>query len=919
MRKLLTVIACALLSLPALTQTSLADSLADYEGRFTKLNKAYAKDPNNVENLFNMAQFYFDNSHPMRNLPMAMTYITAAEARQTTLLEEDRIGELTRLARKDITLGSIRQMKQAITDAAFNTLEVRTDMSRAELDSYMSAFSLNMDMVRVLRQSRINQVYEEDLRKGTLDAYYHFIDNYPGTKEAEQMEERIAHLAPGMFEGATTEAEVDAMAVDYPLSPSVQRAAERQKSRLAFAIATRRNTEEAYKEFLRHYPTSDENQAARDRLEQMLTSKYAALHTAREYADFAQANSDVSLADSALARMRQLMVEQHDVEAARLYLEHFKSDTYYKEVFNRFYSWHTIEGNSAPINKFVADYPDYPFQNAVDRDLMHAEEVDRVNLMVDFLEVQFGLYAGYIRQMMDKRIAIVPLQRSLQVLVAQRNWNKALERAKQFDICFDKEARANYLELCKVLSTPTGRQLKSELNATYHILNPVINPADGNLYFTRGGGSSRRICYAVRESGHWRTKGDVPFDNTTNEGLTIYSFFADGTRMLLGHGGDIWIAEKDGDKWRVSDIPSYPVNTDYREADAYMLPDGTGMLLASDRPGGQNLQPSGAYFHGDTAMASDIYFIPFNEQGWGTPVNLGTDINTPYCERSPILSRNLKTLYFVSDGRGGLGYRDIYMSTRDNVEDWSHWSTPVNVGRELNSGYDEYSISFGPDEKTIVVSANSAMGRYSASSFNTWHDASNSYRPYQLDILGMEDHLLRVRVADIAQQSVIQAVDYMGEGRSVNLNIHKDKRYAVLAEAGDYFVPAVVVSGRSKNDLRLKGYKFEVAVALDKPLTLEAIEFDPGSADLRPVTQMQLQQLAHFLQQNPDGVAELGIDVAGSSNEQAYNLSLERGRALRDYLVELDIDPQHVIVSAYGNVNVKKRGSDRVTVRFRQQ
>ena len=184
------MMACVMASM-TMAQVSPSDALGGYEERFTKLNKAYAKEPDNVENLYNMAMFYFDNSHPMRNLPMAMKYIQRTEAKHIELLENDKLGELTRLARKNITLTTIRQAKQAISDAAYNTLEVRTDMSRVELDTYLDAFGIDIELVRLLRQRRINQVYDEDMRKGTAEAYYHFIYNYPGTREAEQMEERL--------------------------------------------------------------------------------------------------------------------------------------------------------------------------------------------------------------------------------------------------------------------------------------------------------------------------------------------------------------------------------------------------------------------------------------------------------------------------------------------------------------------------------------------------------------------------------------------------------------------------------------------------------------------------------------------------------------------------------------------------------
>ena len=199
MKKILTILVCGLMALTATAQSDIEDSLSDFEARFTRLNRAYAKSPNDVDALFNMAQFYFENSNPMRNLPMAMKYIQRAEVKHIELLENEKLGELTRLARKNITLLTIRQTKQAITDAAYNTLEMRTDMTRVELDTYLDAFGIDIELVRLLRQRRINQVYDEDLRKGTAQSYYHFIDIYPGTNEAEQMEERLSKLAPSLF------------------------------------------------------------------------------------------------------------------------------------------------------------------------------------------------------------------------------------------------------------------------------------------------------------------------------------------------------------------------------------------------------------------------------------------------------------------------------------------------------------------------------------------------------------------------------------------------------------------------------------------------------------------------------------------------------------------------------------------------
>ena len=921
MKRILTIVLsfCAIVC-SAGAQVQPAEESADYEERFTKLNRAYAKSPTDVEALVNMAQFYFDNANPMRNLPMAMKYIQRAEECHIQLLEKDKLGELTRLARKNITLATIRQTKQAICDAAYNTLEVRTDMSRAELDTYLDAFGIDFELVRLLRQRRINQVYDEDLKKGTPEAYYHFIDNYPGTHEAEQMEERLARLAPGLFEGVTVEAEADTIAAAFKLSPSVQRAAEKQKSRLAYAMACRTNTARAYNNFLRRYPSSDEHLQAREKLASLLEAEYASLHTARQLADFVDSNADNALADNALAQLRDLIYNQRDIEAAQLYLSRFPQDPYHNEVYSRYYSWHAEEGNAAPINSFLSAHPDFPYQRAVENDLERASQIDAVNLMEDFIEVDFNKYASYVRQMMGKRIAFVPLQRMIQSQTTTRNYHAALDRIKQFDICFENVSQNEYEELKALLSAPVSNvTLTTTLTATYDIQNPSFNVVDGRLYYTRVNGSSRRICYATKQEGKWTPAGDALFSNTENESLTLFGFYANGTRMLLGSAGDIWIAEKEDDHWRVSDIPPYPVNTDYIETDGYMLPDGSGILLASDRPNGHNLQRSGALFHGDTALASDIYFIPYTQNGWGNAVNLGPTINTPYSERSPILSQNLKTLYFISDGRGGLGYGDIYMATRTNIEDWTQWSAPTNVGKEINTGFREASVGFGIDEKTLLMSSNFMLGRYSCYSFPARHNATNPYSSYPLDILGMENSLFRVRVADLVQQSVTQVVEYSGEGHAIDLNIHKDKRYAVLGDAGIYFVPAVIIDAHSKAHGRLKGYTFPVLVSMDKPLPLPVVDFEGSTAKLKPIAQLQVEQLAQFLNNTPTATVELAVNVAGRDDTHCYTLSLERGRTLRNALVLYGIDESRVSISAYGNVNAKKDGRSGVTVRFREK
>lgn len=101
----------------------------------------------------------------------------------------------------------------------------------------------------------------------------------------------------------------------------------------------------------------------------------------------------------------------------------------------------------------------------------------------------------------------------------------------------------------------------------------------------------------------------------------------------------------------------------------------------------------------------DLYMATKTNDGWSTPKNLGKDINTPLDEVFPYFKDN-NTLYFASDGHGGYGGLDIYSVTFEN----NQWKTPVeNLKAPLNSSADDFGITF-QDKDTGYFSSNRAGG-----------------------------------------------------------------------------------------------------------------------------------------------------------------------------------------------------------------
>ena len=88
--------------------------------------------------------------------------------------------------------------------------------------------------------------------------------------------------------------------------------------------------------------------------------------------------------------------------------------------------------------------------------------------------------------------------------------------------------------------------------------------------------------------------------------------------------------------------------------------------------------------------ASDIYVVyRDSDDNIIGPINLGHVINTRYSDRSPQLSSDGMTLFFSSNGHGGLGHRDIFVSKRLSPDSWTEWSEPVNLGSQINTEGDE--------------------------------------------------------------------------------------------------------------------------------------------------------------------------------------------------------------------------------------
>ncbi|HTF18397.1 MAG TPA: OmpA family protein [Chryseolinea sp.] len=123
--------------------------------------------------------------------------------------------------------------------------------------------------------------------------------------------------------------------------------------------------------------------------------------------------------------------------------------------------------------------------------------------------------------------------------------------------------------------------------------------------------------------------------------------------------------------WDVSPLPFN--NSGYSYAHPCISEDGSTLYFSSDMSGGYG--------------GMDLYRVTRTAGVWGTPFNLGPAVNSIEDDVFPFVVN--KTLYFSSNGHGGLGGLDIFVSEQSA----NGFAPPVNAGFPVNSFADDLSFT----------------------------------------------------------------------------------------------------------------------------------------------------------------------------------------------------------------------------------
>ena len=281
------------------------------------------------------------------------------------------------------------------------------------------------------------------------------------------------------------------------------------------------------------------------------------------------------------------------------------------------------------------------------------------------------------------------------------------------------------------------------------------------------------------------------------------------------------------------------------------------------------------------------------------PFNLGERINTAGNEVFPFL-RYDTVLYFASDGHGGMGGLDIFVSSMDTAGEWGE---PRNLKYPINSTGDDFAIVFHPNDERGFISSNRGNSR----------GLDNIYYFEEPPVLFTFSGTVKdAKTKQFVSNAAVRLIGSDGSNIMTRTNdkgyfnfsdsqINKNTTYDISIDKDNYFTltaQETTIGLEFSKDIE-KDYDIEPIP--QEPIMLPDILYDLGKWDLKPQFEDSLQGLIETLQVNPTITIELASHTdARDTDEHNDILSQKRAQSVVDYLIIRGIDPLRLTAKGYG-------------------
>jgi OOP family OmpA-OmpF porin len=318
--------------------------------------------------------------------------------------------------------------------------------------------------------------------------------------------------------------------------------------------------------------------------------------------------------------------------------------------------------------------------------------------------------------------------------------------------------------------------------------------------------------------------------------------------------------------------------------------DGKYLIFASDRNGGQ-----GGY---------DLWYAELKDGKPGSPVNMGTTINTSMDEQAPFYHGPSQSLIFSANGRIGMGGYDFFQS----MGTFGNWSEPVNLGYPVNSVKDDIYIVSRGTAKNVLEDVLLSSDRDASCCLELFF--LKKIRPLkQIDgrVVSCDPSKplpgATVSIVDENNNSVFTKT--VGSDGTYSFTLEDHVPVKVKADAQGYISNSVDV--KLPGDPEVEKYTYPELCLLpvppkkDETFVINNVYYGFDSVELKNESFPALDEIVRMLNYYPAMVIEIGAHTDNIGPDK-YNLKLSEGRAksVVDYLISKGIAAERLQSKGYG-------------------
>ena len=294
---------------------------------------------------------------------------------------------------------------------------------------------------------------------------------------------------------------------------------------------------------------------------------------------------------------------------------------------------------------------------------------------------------------------------------------------------------------------------------------------------------------------------------------------------------------------------------------------------------------------------TDIYKVRIHEDNtFGQPENLGRSINTEGREMFPFVSED-NVLYFSSDGHLGLGALDIFESElTGNV-----FSKVKNIEAPFNSKLDDFSFTINKSKTKGYFSSNREGGKGD----DDIYSFKMKEKPKPVCKQNITGIVTDSNTGEILSDATVKLIDKNGaiistvasnaSGAYFFANVVCSSSYKVLGEKINYTSDRDQAITTDITDKNIKVNLELIPQIIGNEIVINPIFFDFDKYSIRDEAAYELEKIVTVMNNNPEMVIKIESHT-DSRATKVYNrrLSTNRARSTKDYIISRGIASQRI-------------------------